>query len=93
MKILEMNLNGFLHPNSLILPTWYLISTSYIPPSPVLSYCPDYAIAFISCLHAFPIGIFFTNSLVYSVCLFLLTLSFHTLFGVSFQKLSNFFSF
>jgi len=34
----------------------------------------------------------FINFLVYSVCLFLLTLSFHTLFRVSF-KTSNFFSF
>jgi len=91
MKTLETNLNGSLYLNSLILLTWYPISTSHIPPSPVLSHCPDHAVAFVLYLHAFPIGILFINFLVYSVHLFSLTLSFYALFGVFFSKLSNFF--
>jgi len=89
MKILETNPNGSLHPNSLMLPTWYSISTLHIPPNLVLSHCPDHAVAFALCPCTFPMGISFTNSLVYSVCLFLLTFSFYALFGVSFQKLSK----
>jgi len=90
MKTLEINLNGFPHPNSLMLPTWYLISTSHIPPSLVLSHCPEHTVAVVLCLCIFPMGISFINFLVYSVCLFSLTLSFHALFRVSF-KTSNFF--
>jgi len=86
MKTLEMNLNRSLHLNSLIPLTWYLISTLHIPPSLVLSYCPEHAVAFVPCLCAFPTGISFINFLVYSVYLFSLTLSFHILFGVSFQN-------
>jgi len=86
MKILEMNPNRFLQQNSLMPPTWYLISTSHILPSLVLSYCSDYAVAFVPCLYAFPPGISFINFLVYSVHLFLLTLSFCTLFRVSSQN-------
>ena len=89
MKILETNPNRSPHLNSLIPLTWYLISILYILPSPVLFHCSDHTVAFVPCLHAFPTGIFFTNFLVYSVCLFLLTLSFCALFGVSFQKLSK----
>ena len=89
MKTLETNLNGSPHPNSLMPLTWYPISISHILPSPVLSHYSGHAVAFVPCLHTFLMGIFFTNSLVYSVCLFLLTLSFHALFGVSFQKLSK----
>ena len=91
MKILEMNLNGFLHPNSLMLPTWYPISISHILPSPVLFHCPDHAVAFVPCLCAFPTGIFLhLISLVYSVCLFSLTFSFRTLFRVSSQTSFHF---
>jgi len=93
MKTLEMNPNGSLYPNSLMLLTWYLISTSYILPSPVLSHCPDHAVAFVPYFCASPMGIPFINFLVYSVHLFSLTLSFHAFFGVFFSKLSNFFSF
>jgi len=67
-------------------PTWYLISTLHILPSPVLSYCPEHAVAFVPCLCAFPTGISFINFLVYSVYLFSLTLSFCALFGVFFSK-------
>ena len=69
-----------------MLPTWYPISTLHIPPSPVLSHCPEYAVVFVPCLCAFPTGIFFINFLVYSIYLFSLTLSFHTLFRVSSQN-------
>jgi len=41
--------------------TWYLVSTSYILSSPVLSYCPDHAVAFVPYLHTFPMEISFTN--------------------------------
>jgi len=57
MKTLETNLDRSSHPNSLMPLTWYLISTSHIPPSLVLFYCPEHAITFIPCLCAFPIGI------------------------------------
>ena len=73
--------------------TWYLISISHILSSSVFSHCPDHTITFVLCLHIFPMGIFFTNSLVYSVCLFSLTLSFHTLFEVSFQNFQTSFHF
>jgi len=87
MKTLETNPNGSLHPNSLMLLTWYPISILHIPPSPVLSHCPDHAVAFVLCFHAFLTGIFLhLISLVYSVRLFLLTLSFCALFGVSSQN-------
>ena len=87
MKTLETNLNKSPYLNSLMPPTWYPISTSHILPSPVLSHCPDHAVAFVPCLCTFPTGIFFfINFLVYSVCLFSLTLSFHTLFRVSSQN-------
>ena len=87
MKTLEMNPNGFLHPNSLMPWTWYQISTLHIPPSLVLSYCPEHAIAFVLCLCAFLMEIFLhLISLVYSVCLFPLTLSFRTPFGVFSQN-------
>jgi len=72
------------HPNSLMPPTWYLISILYIPPSPVLSHCPKHAVAFVPYLCTFPMGI---NFLVYSVHLFSLTLSFHALSRVFFSKL------
>ena len=85
MKTLETNPNRSLHSNSLMLPTWYLISTLHIPPSLVLSHCPDHAV--VPCLCTFPMGIFFfINFLVYSVCLFSLTCSFHALFRVSSQN-------
>ena len=91
MKTLEINPNGSLHLNSLMLQTWYQISTLYILPSLVLSYCPEHAVAFVLCLHAFLMGIFLhLISLVYSVCLFSLTFSFHTLFRVSFQTSFHF---
>jgi len=86
MKTLEMNPNEFPHLNSLMLLTWYLISTSYILPSLVLSYCPEHTVSFVLCLYTLPIGIPFINFLVYSVRLFSLTLSFHALFGVFFSK-------
>ena len=92
-EILEMNPNKSLHPNSLMPPTWYLISTSHILPSPVLFHCSDHTVTFVPCLCAFPMGILFINFLVYSVHLFSLTLSFCAFFGVFFSKLSNFFSF
>ena len=41
----------------------------------------------------FPMGTFFINSLVYSVCLFSLTSSFSTLFGVFFQNFQTSFHF
>ena len=81
-----MNLNGSLHLNSLMLLTWYLISTLHIPPSPALSHCPKHTVAVILCLYVFPMGISFINFLVYSVHLFSLTLSFYALFGVSSQN-------
>ena len=93
MKILETNPNGSPHPNSLMPRTWYLISTLHIPPSPVLSHCPEHAVAFVPCLHAFQMGISFINFLVYSVHLFSLTLSFHTLFGISSQNFQTSFYF
>ena len=86
MKILETNPNGSPHLNLLMLLTWYLISTLHILPSLVLSHCPEHAVAFVLCLCTLPTGILFTNFLVYSVCLFLLTLSFYTLFRVFFSK-------
>jgi len=87
MKILETNPNGSLHPNSFMPLTWYPISTLHIPPSLVLSHCPEHAVAFVPYLHTFPMGIFsFIYFLVYSVHLFSLTLSFHALFGVFFSK-------
>ena len=87
MKTLETNPNGSPHLNSLMLRTWYQISTSHIPPSLVLFYCPEHAVAFVLCLHAFLMGIFLhLISLVYSVCLFSLTLSFRTPFRVSSQN-------
>ena len=86
-----MNLNRSLHLNSLMPPTWYQISTSHIPPSLVLFYCPEHAVAFVLCLHAFLMGIFLhLISLVYSVYLFSLTLSFCTLFRVSSQTSFHF---
>ena len=82
-----MNLNGSPHLNSLMLLTWYPISISHILPSLVLFHCPDHAVAFVPCLYILLMGIFpCLISLVYSVCLFLLTLSFHALFGVSSQN-------
>ena len=87
MKTLEMNPNGSPHLNSLMLSTWYPISILHIPPSPVLSHYPDHAVAFILCLRTFLMGIFLhLISLVYSVHLFSLTLSFHALFRVSSQN-------
>ena len=66
---------------------WIPTSYIYIPPSLVLSYCPKHAVAFVLCLRAFLIGIFlYLISLVYSVCLFSLTLSFCTPFKVSSQN-------
>jgi len=59
MKTLEMNLNESPHPNSLILWTWYQISTLHIPPSLVLSYYPEHAVVFVLCLCAFLTGISF----------------------------------
>ena len=53
MKTLEMNPNGSPHPNSLMPQTWYQISTSLIPPSLVLSHCPEHTVAFVLYLHAF----------------------------------------
>jgi len=41
--------------------------------------------------HIFQQGFSFTNSLVYSVCLFSLTLSFYTLFRISFQNFISFY--
>ena len=63
-----------------------LVSDFHIayPPSLVLPHCSDHAVVFVPCLHAFPMGIFFINFLVYSVCF---------TFGGFFSKLSNFFSF
>ena len=90
MKILETNLNRFPYLNSLMLLTWYLISTLHILPSLVLSHYPDHTIVFVPCLYAFPRGIFFINFLVYSVCLFSLILSLHTLFVVSSQTSFHF---
>ena len=66
--------------------TWYSISTLHILPSLVLSHCPEHTVAFVPYLHAFPTGISSINFLVYSVCLFSLTLSFHALFRVSSQN-------
>ena len=87
MKTLEMNPNESPHLNSLILPTWYLISTLHILPSPVLFHCPEHAVAFVPYLCTFPMEISFINFLVYSVHLFSLTFSFHALSGVFFSKL------
>ena len=86
MKILEINPNKSPHLNSLMLLTWYPISTLHIPPSPVLSHCSDHAVAFVPYFHVFPTEIPFTNFLVYSVHLFSLPLSFCTLFRVFFSK-------
>jgi len=58
MKILETNPNGFLHPNSLMPPTWYLISTLHIPPSLVLSHYSEHAVTVVPCLCVFSTGIF-----------------------------------
>jgi len=44
--------------NSLIPLTWCLISTLHIPPSLVLSYCPDYAFALVLYLCIFSNGDF-----------------------------------
>jgi len=66
-----------------------LVSDFHIayPASPVLSHYSDYAVAFILCLRTFLMGIFLhLISLVYSVHLFSLTLSFHALFRVSSQN-------
>jgi len=86
MKILEINPNKSPHLNSLMLLTWYPIFTLHIPPSPVLSHCPDHAVAFVPYFYVFPTEIPFTNFLVYSVHLFSLPLSFCTLFRVFFSK-------
>ena len=90
MKILKTNLNGFPYLNWLMPLTWYLISTSYILPSLVLSHCPEHAVAFVPYLYTFQTWISFINFLVYSVYLLSLTLSFCTLFGVFFSKKKNF---
>ena len=86
MKTLEMNLNRSSYPNSLMLLTWYLIFTLYIPPSLVLSIVLNMLLhlsfASIHSQQGFP----FINFLVYSICLFSLTLSFHVLFRVFFSK-------
>ena len=58
MKTLETNPNGSPHLNFLMPRTWYLISTSLIPPSPVLFHCPEHAVAFVLCLRAFSNGDF-----------------------------------
>ena len=87
MKTLKTNLNRFLHLNSLMLLTWYLIFTSHIPPSTVLSYCPDHAIAFVLCLHAFLIGIFLHWFLsIFYLLIFINSQLPHTFWG-SFSKL------
>ena len=90
---IEINPNGSLHLNSLMLLTWYPISTSHILPSLVLSHCPDYAVTFVLCLCTFLREISFINFLVYSVCLFSVTFSFHTLFRISFQNFQTSFHF
>ena len=86
MKTLETNPNESPYLNSLMLPTWYPISTLHILPSPVLFYCPKHAIAVVPCLHTFQQGFSFINFLVYSVCLFSLILSFCVLFRVFSQN-------
>ena len=88
MKTLEMNLSGSLYWNSLMPSAWYLISTSHILPSLVHSRCSNYAVVLAPCLCTLSNSDSLTNFLVYSVCLFSLTPSFHVLFGVSF-KLSD----
>ena len=88
-----MNLSEFLHLNSLMLLTWYLISTLHIPPSLVHSLCFDYAIALISCLCTLSNRDSFINFLVCSVCLFSLNSSFCVLFEVFFQTFKLLFSF
>ena len=93
MKILKINLNGFPHPNSLMPPTWYPISTSHIPTSSVHFLCPDHTVALVSYLCAFSNRNSFINFLVYLICLFSLNSSFYALFEVSFQTFRLLFSF
>ena len=78
-------MSGSLHPNSLMLLTWYPISTSYILPSLVHSLCSDHTVVLVPYLYVLFNSDFFINFLVYSIHLFSLNPSFHVHFEVSFQ--------
>ena len=90
MKILKINLSGFLYLNLLMPPTWYPIFTSHILPSLVHSHYSDHAVALVPCLYVLTNGNSFINFLVYSVCLFSLNSSFYILFRISFQNFQTF---
>ena len=64
--------------------TWYLISTSHILPSLVLSHCPDHAIVLNSYLYVFSNGDFLYEIL--SIFCLLINSSFSVLFRVSLKK-------
>ena len=83
MKILKTNLSGFLHPNLLILLTWYLISILLILLSLVYSLCPNHAVALVLCLSALLMRIPLLFSL-YILSIF----SFNSSFYVPFTEFS-----
>jgi len=81
MKTPKTNSSKSLYLNILMLPTWYPISISLIPPSPVYSLCSNHTIILVPYLYILPMRIPFYY--------FHLTPAFAHLMGFLF-KLSDF---
>jgi len=91
MKILEMNLSGSPHLNSLMPLTWYPISISHILPSLVHFLYPNHSVALILCLCTLLTRNSFIIFLVYSIYLLSINPSFHILFTVALFKFLDFY--